>query len=277
MVFFFQNICLKFRSRHSSISSRYSSRVRQLFFYGLLRLQLPHEFISNKYQTTSSRFPPSNLSIPAKYLEKDLTHFELVSALSSVKGKTPGHDRISYPIIKKLPLPILSLLLNIYNNIFSTGIYPQAWKTSLIVPILKPGKSPLDVCSYRPISLLPCLGKLLEKMIATRLSWYACKNDFIHHNQVPFKRGQGTIDSLVHLDHYISNALTNKNHISLMPLDFLKAFDRIGIHIVLRQLTKWKVGPRILNFIKSFLSHRKRSVLISNTRSSILPLDNGTP
>ncbi|XP_017465627.1 PREDICTED: RNA-directed DNA polymerase from mobile element jockey-like [Rhagoletis zephyria] len=238
----------------------------------------PPEFTASKLAILRTPRPsPNGLTSSARQLDADLTLLELRSALSAVKGRTPGFDKISYPIINHLPMPFISRLLRHYNNIFKTGHYPHLWKTSSVIPILKVGKPSSEVNSYRPISLLPCLGKLLEKIIATRLSWFVNSNKFIHHNQVAFKKGQGTLDALLHLDHVISDVLSCRNHISLLSLDFLKAFDRIGIHVVLRQLDKWKVGPRIYNFIKSFLSNRKVSVLISNIRSPILSLDNGTP
>ncbi|XP_017487099.1 PREDICTED: RNA-directed DNA polymerase from mobile element jockey-like [Rhagoletis zephyria] len=235
------------------------------------------EYSSNKHSLLSYNFLPSPLSPSAKHLDSDITLFELQLALAVVKGKTPGLDKISYPIIKHLPSLLLFRLVNHYNNIFRTASIPQVWKTSAIIPILKPGKPPCEVTSYRPISLLPCLGKLLEKIIATRLSWFLQFNKLIHSNQVAFKKGQSTIDALLNLDHFICDALSNKNHVSLLSLDFEKAFDRVGIHVVLRQLIKWKVGSRIFNFVKSFLSKRKFTVLISGTSSPTLPLDNGTP
>ncbi|XP_017491644.1 PREDICTED: RNA-directed DNA polymerase from mobile element jockey-like, partial [Rhagoletis zephyria] len=238
----------------------------------------PPEFSACKLSQLHSRHPISlSLSSSSKQVDADLSLQELQFALLTVKSSTPGFDKISYPIIKHLPLSLLSRLLKHYNNIFSTGNYPILWKTSSIIPILKPGKPQSEASSYHPISLLPCLGKLLEKIIASRLSCYVHVNNLIHHNQVAFKRGQGTVDALLHFDHFVSVALSKKNHISLLSLDFAKAFDRIGIQVVLRQLDKWKVGPKIFNFIKSFLSSRKISVLISNVRSPMFPLDNGTP
>uniref|UniRef100_A0A0K8U6S8 RNA-directed DNA polymerase from mobile element jockey n=1 Tax=Bactrocera latifrons TaxID=174628 RepID=A0A0K8U6S8_BACLA len=258
-----KDIALEFATHFSNISldSNFSS-----------------DFSSSKLSSLCSPYlPPSTLSQSAEYLDADISELDFNLALSSVKGKTPGIDKISYLIIKHLPPFLISRLVKLYNSIFLSGNYPVLWKTSAIIPILKPGKPPGVVSSYRPISLLPCLGKLIEKIIATRLAWYAQSNNLISHNQVAFKRGQGTLDALLHLDHFISDALSHKNHVSILSLDFLKAFDRIGIHVVLRQLSRWRVGSRIFNFVKSFLSNRKLSVIISNVSSSVLPLDNGTP
>ena len=82
--------------------------------------------------------------------------------------------------------------------------------------------------------------------------WFAQKNKHSRSNQVTFKKGQGTIDALLHFDNYVTNAISSKNHISSLSLDFEKAFDRVDLHIILRQLSKWNVGPKIYKFIKSF-------------------------
>ena len=101
-------------------------------------------------------------------------------------------------MINNSSVQLKTRMLTLYNNILKTGIIPQKLKTALIIPIKKPRK-PLDkIDSFRPISLLPCLSKLLEKIIAKRMLWYATTNNFISPNQVGFKPGSGTIDSLIH-------------------------------------------------------------------------------
>ncbi|XP_050338794.1 uncharacterized protein LOC126765213 isoform X2 [Bactrocera neohumeralis] len=218
-----------------------------------------------------------SMSPSAKQIDSSVQLDEFEYALSGVSGKTPGLDKISYPMIKNLPIELKQRIVKLYNKILDTGIYPQFWKTSGVIPILKPNKESTDIDSYRPISLLPCLGKLFEKIIANRLSWYAQRNKLMTPNQVGYKRSQGTLDVLLHLDHSICNALSSRNHLSILSLDFNKAFDKIGAHIVLRQLKNWKIGPKILNFVKSFLTNRKLKVNVNGFFSSTLPLSNGTP
>ena len=106
--------------------------------------------------------------------------------------------------------------------------------------------------------------------------WFAQKNKHLRSNQVAFKKGQGTIDALLHFN-YVTNAISSKNHISSLALDFEKAFDRVGLHIILRQLSKWNVGPKIYKFIKSFLSYRNLRVSLNNCNSNIYALANGIP
>ena len=89
-------------------------------------------------------------------------------------------------------------------------------------------------------------------MIAKKLMWYITGKNLVSHNQVAFKRKQSTNDILLHLQHFVSNALSSRDHVTILANDFEKAFDRIGAHIVLQQLAIWGVGQKIFNTVKPF-------------------------
>lgn len=239
-------------------------------------LNFGQDFISGKNMVLNNIYnAPQPTSAAAKQIEECITSCEINEVLHSLKGKTPGYDRISYDIIRNSPLRIKNRLLNLFNNIFETGTYPQSWKNADIVPILKPNKPQDDINSYRPISLLTCLSKVLEKIMAKRIMWFALKEKRISHNQMAFKTGQGTSDALLHFEHYVKKAISSRNHVTVLGLDFEKAFDRIGVHVVLRQLSKWGIGTKIFNFIKGFLTNRTFRVKINNIFSDRVSLYNG--
>jgi len=87
--------------------------------------------------------------------------------------------------------------------------------------------------SYRPISLLSCLGKVVEKIIAQRLIWFINRLNLISHNQVAFKKKHSTMDAFLRIQHFASNALSTKNHVSILAMDFERALDRVGIYAAL--------------------------------------------
>ncbi|XP_017473312.1 PREDICTED: RNA-directed DNA polymerase from mobile element jockey-like [Rhagoletis zephyria] len=107
--------------------------------------------------------------------------------------------------------------------------------------------------------------------------WFAASKGLMYPHQVAFKDGQGTTDALLYFEHFATTALATKNHVSTLSLDFEKAYDGIGAHVVLQQLTKWQIGPKIFNFVKSFLSNRTFSVRLNNKFSNTYKLFNGTP
>ena len=90
-----------------------------------------------------------------------------------------------------------------YNYSWNEGYDPPDWKVQLIIPALKPGKDPSLPSSYRPISLISCLGKLFEKMIQERLIWWVETYSLLPTSQCGFRKGRSTIDNLVLLQHHI--------------------------------------------------------------------------
>uniref|UniRef100_W8C2B6 RNA-directed DNA polymerase from mobile element jockey n=1 Tax=Ceratitis capitata TaxID=7213 RepID=W8C2B6_CERCA len=231
------------------------------------------EFITNKYKPVQITFNPTQ---SANQIEADITHIELLSALQSLKGNTPGHDRISYIMIKKSSNATKLRITQHFNDILNSHI-PQSYKTSLIIPILKPNKNKTTITSYRPISLNSCIAKLLDKIIAKRLWWYVTNNNLLHQNQFGFKKGKSVTDCLIYADHLITESLSKRSHTSIISLDFSKAFDRIGVHAILDQANEWKLGPKIFNYIANFMSNRRIMVQIGHQISSTFPLFNGVP
>lgn len=118
---------------------------------------------------------------------------------------------------------------------------------------------------------------MLDKIIANRLWWFVTTNKLINNRQFGFKKGSSTIDSLLYIDYQISNCLSLRKHTTIISLDFERAFDKVGIHSILEQLTEWKVGPKIIGYVKNFMTNRKICVQVNNFYSNSLPLHNGIP
>ena len=129
--------------------------------------------------------------------EEDLTWEELERAIEGAKNnKAPGEDTIPYEIIKQLGPKAKTLILHIYNAIWKGEPIPQAWRTAVILPMLKEGKDPESPGSYRPISLTDCLRKILEKMIADRLSAFMEERGLFNECQAGFRQERCTGDQV---------------------------------------------------------------------------------
>jgi hypothetical protein len=86
------------------------------------------------------------------------------------------------------------ILLGFFNSILRTGEIPEKWYLTKVVPILKPGKSPASPYSFRPISLMECDRKLMEKMFCTRLDIWAERNNVLSFTQYGFRKVKGKKD-----------------------------------------------------------------------------------
>lgn len=203
--------------------------------------------------------------------------FELEDALKKAKKSAPGPDMINYEMIDHLPDRLKRTLLKIYNKLWQVGEYPQEWKLATIVPILKEGKDPLDLMSYRPISLTCCLGKLMERIISSRLSWWLEKHNLLAPYQMGFRKHRSTIDQITYVEDYIQNSFKDRQHAVMVFFDIEKAYDTAWRYNILQQLYSWGIRGNLPIFISSFLSDRMLQVRIEHNISDSLVLENGVP
>ena len=113
------------------------------------------------------------LGSPRQELEQSFAPKELATVMKPVKaGKAGGPDGVAPDLLKHLPLNTQTELLLSLNASWTTGWCPQAWRTATIVSFLKKKKDPQAVSSHRPIALTSTIGKLLERHIVNRLSWW---------------------------------------------------------------------------------------------------------
>lgn len=208
---------------------------------------------------------------------KSLTMVELEAALAQTSDSAPGPDGIHYQMIKNLGNEAKHFLIDLYDMILLIGKVPSMWKLAHIIPILKPGKDPLDVGSYRPIALTSCLCKLFERIINRRLVWYLEKNNKIDKAQSGFRKGRSTIDSLVALETEIHDAFVKKHYLLTVFYDLEKAYDTCWKHLILKELYAMGLRGYLPLVIRDFLQNRKFRVLVGKEMSREYSQDMGVP
>ena len=202
---------------------------------------------------------------------------ELKNILKTSRDTAPGEDGIPYIMIRQLSQESQKYLLDFYNYIFLNDTFPEKWKESVIIPILKPGKDSTEASSYRPIALISCLSKILEKILNKRLMWYLEKNNLLDKTQCGYRPGRSAPDHLVRLTSDIQQAfVTNKYHISIF-LDIEKAYDTCWKQVILDQLVKFNINGHLAWYIQNFLENRSIKVKIGDKLSEKFLLDLGVP
>ena len=156
---------------------------------------------------------------------KPIQEYEVREAIKSLKLNSPGTDMVHNAFLKNLPDHHIQLLTKLFNDSFSQSTMPQAWKIALIYPILKPGKDPTDPDSQRPISLMSCIGKLLEKIICKRLTFILEKSGALSQTQGGFRNKMSTLDQLARVEAAARYALATKQYCLLVCIDLSKAYD----------------------------------------------------
>ena len=156
---------------------------------------------------------------------KPFTMFELEESLLTLKNTTPGYDEIHNNMLKNMPYNYQSRTLEIINNSFNNSEVLPEWKMATILPILKLDKNPTEPKSFRPISLLSCFAKLIEKLICNRLVYKIETNRKFSETQSGFRKRLCTMDQLSRLENEIRLGLYNRKYTIAIFFDLSHAYD----------------------------------------------------
>lgn len=206
-----------------------------------------------------------------------VTTSEVITSIQKLKNTSPGRDEISNQLLKKLPLCTLNILVDLFNTSLTSGCVPQEWKTGITVPILKPGKDPHCVKSCRPITMLSCIGKLMERVIQGRLERYIEQHNKLSKYQMGFRRGHSTIEALALIYSEIKNSFQSKSFTITVYLDLQSAFDSIWYDGLLIKMSQIGVPNYILKWFTSYFQNRKISVRLGTEYSTEGDLVVGVP
>lgn len=205
------------------------------------------------------------------------TRSELEMAIDELSGKATGKDEIHDEMIRMLPEEGRQRLQQAINELWENGSCPEYFKTSVIIPILKPRKNEHFIDSYRPIALTSCLGKLMERMINRRLQWRLEVGKHLSECQLGFRRNVGTVDCLIHISDAAKVAVETKRFALAVMLDLDKAFDTIWRRGIISKLEKFGIRGRMRNWINNFLTNQKIFVRIGDKESDTKETNAGTP
>ena len=188
-----------------------------------------------------------------------------------------GCDSISMNIIKKLDNYIIPQIHVMINSVIRSGIFPDIFKTTRIIPVSKPGKPLDDIDSYRPINNLCTLEKIIEAWISKCLVEWTNANGIISGFQHGGRQGYSTLTAIANIQNSIDENLYSHQFNVLFTTDLSAAFDTIDHEILLRKMEHYGIRGKELNLFSSFLSDRSQFVEIDTFKSSTLKAPaNGT-
>ena len=236
-------------------------------------------------------FPPGGAPIPSLEMgaadayqsqhtqldSQPFTPVELELALQALKNTAPGHDQVMNLFLKKLPSHVKSEILDLFNNCLSTGTVPESWKQGITCPVLKPGKDPTLLASYRPITLLPCIGKLMERLVLRRLEYHLETNNLLQPLSFGFRRGRSTLDALHLLKNDIRRAVEQRQFSVVVFLDLQAAFDSVWHQGLTYKLGKLNISRQLLIWLSTYLEGRTSRVRVGAKLSEPRPVLVGVP
>ena len=144
----------------------------------------------------------------------------------------------------------------LFNNSLSEGIFPECFKTAIIIPIFKSGDSN-STANCRHIYMLPFMSKMFEKLMSARLDSYLKSNNILCTNQFGFRKNSNTSDAITEFLDYVYSSLDKKLTTVAVYLDFSKAFDTVNHEILMSKLHHNGIRCVMLSWFKPYLSNRK--------------------
>ena len=222
----------------------------------------------------SSRTTKKNIMHSSLYSNSMTPSIHLETLLSVLIG----YIILSFVIFLKNPKTSFFVL---FNDLFASNSFPNSWKESIIVTILKPGKTRNNPKHYRPISMTSCLGKLLERMVSKRLTFFLEQQQILSKYQCGFRKQHSTMDHLVRLESDIRKGFFKKQHTTAIFLDIKNAYDMVFKPAVIYKIHKLGIKGNMAQYLSNFLSGNrlfrvKHRSIFSNTYEAETGLPQGS-
>ena len=199
---------------------------------------------------------------------------EVISKLDTSKATGPDliHNRL---LIESLPI-LLNPLTDLFNRCLDEKKFTAQWKTAHVTPVHKKGQK--DSCNnYRPVSLLSCVGKVLERCVHHHIFQFLNENEIITPHQSGFIPGDSTINQLLCIYNDLCVSFDKKITTQSVFFDISKAFDRVWHRGLLVKLESAGIRGKLLEFLSNYLSDRLQCVVIKGQKSDFKNVTAGVP
>lgn len=207
----------------------------------------------------------------------DTDYKEVHDVLFALKSESaPGWDNIPTKFLKLAHMEVIPVICHLANLCFTHSIFPKQLKLSVVTPVFKNGDL-YDVNNYRPISVLPSISKILERLINRRLISYLNKYELLSDSQYGFRSGRSTEDAVTALTTLITEQVDRGNKCVAVYLDLKKAFDTVCVPILVKKLENIGIRGGPLALFKDYLSNRTQKVKIGAYISNESNIDFGVP
>ena len=271
-----------------------SGSPNKLFYEGKLQTKSQdiadsqNDYFVGKVNQIRSKMPPP-LSDPLAKLKKLMRGRTCSFSLAPVhpdqvekiicslnNSLSYGLDNIDTYIIKLVKSEILPAITHIINLSISTQTFPAGWKKSKVVPLYKKDDR-LNPKNYRPVTIVPILSKVLERIIFNQVTEYLSANQLLHPNHHAFRAGFNTTTAMIQMYDEWVQAVESEQIAGVVMLDMSAAFDLVDHNLLLQKLCQYGFETNSLDWMKSYLNGRKQCVVINGSLSKMLPVNTGVP
>ena len=226
---------------------------------------------------TNSTLPSDIPPLPHNLDSISTTPQEVEIMLKALKlGRAADPDAINNRILKELSRPLSFPLCDLFNFSLSKGKVPAIWKEANVTPIFKKD-DPSFVSSYRPISLLNTIDKVLEKVTHKHVFNFFRDHNILTPLQSGFVPQDSTVNQLVDIYNTFCKALDEGKEVRAVFCDISKAFDRVWHRGILYKLQAVGISGSLLQWFTDYLANRKQRVVLPGAASNWLFIKAGVP
>ena len=193
-------------------------------------------------------------------------------------SKACGPDKIPARFLKMVASHVAEPLTKIFNKSLATGKYPNIWKRASVKPVFKGKGSPSEFKNYRPISLLPCVSKVFEKLIFKRIYEHIRTHHLLTENQSGYRPGHNTQMQLVYLTDKLYKSIDKSEDFTVIYLDISRYFEKIWHNGLLAKCkSEFGITGSVLCWLRSYLDGRSQTVQVATETSTPSTLKAGVP
>ena len=216
--------------------------------------------------------------IPDKvFCFEEISPLQVLKALNKIKStKATGLDDIPPSMIKDASRYIAAPLAYIINLSLSSGTYPNHWKIAKIVPVYKSG-SVSELGNYRPISILPAISKIAERLVHDQLAKFLEDSSLLSPTQFGFRSKYSTGLAVTYFTDIIRKEMDHGKLTGAVFMDFCKAFDTVDHIVLIQKMESLGIHGVELQWFKDYLSNRQQVVIYDNHRSDNYAVSHGVP
>ena len=229
---------------------------------------------NSTFDPSKYRFAPSQ---EGQFHLRHVTTAEIEKQILTLRNDcSTGFDNIPVKFIKPVSNIISLPLSKLINNCIDKNCFPTQWKIAKVCPVPKiPEASKPD--EFRPISVLPILSKIFEKIIMSQLTDYIEQHNIYADTQSGFRKGHSTEMLLLKLRDDLYKAM-QKGEVTLsVTADYSKAFDTVDYQTMIDKLTSLNFSNHSILLFSNYLANRKQYIEINDTKSEYLTVDFGVP
>ena len=201
----------------------------------------------------------------------------IVKILLGIKAsKASGLDNISPRMLKDAAVVVAKPLTRIVNESLSQGTVPREWKCAKITPLFKKGLSN-HMDNYRPISVLPVVPKVLERVAHHQLHSFLSQHKLLNPYRCGFRRNHSTEFAAIAFSDYIRRGMDLGLFTGVLFIDLRKAFDSVDHQILISKLESYGLRDIELDWFRNYLTDRKRLVSLGKEISDPCLITSGVP